>query len=439
MSGFNDDLVKNSRKAKAGTPGLEWEHVDYDAAEPSPVLSESRVRSLTVNLSWNLGADSSWFTSTWSSDTEHGRLSATPLPDTSPSLSPPFPGGDIVLRTTDGYRITAHSLILQIAAPDLNPLFVGLSGDGDALGGNSDIFTVPCSGESLRVLLQLIYPISTVPPAPSTAMLTDILRGARSLHITAIGARTTLNDWIKAESNPLSSWALARVFGYSDAERFALRRVFQMEGSLVVFPPQEMRLVDAVDGFRLLAARERALNTARLALEGVGWECPYCQTLVVEAPAQPSCMRHDAPEQIPACANHRPGSNQKDCKACRVRRNRISCTCPPKELDWFGPPADSAQGSMKAMESPESDSGIHVDRDWKASYVQTTATLNPFHPNTTSELEFKTAFFACPLLCGHSALSFNSDVAKTARANLRRELDDIVAIEYERLRNTADA
>ncbi|KAF8311998.1 hypothetical protein DL93DRAFT_2082680 [Clavulina sp. PMI_390] len=42
MSGFNDDLVKNGRKPKAGAPGLEWEQVDYDAAEPGPASSESK-------------------------------------------------------------------------------------------------------------------------------------------------------------------------------------------------------------------------------------------------------------------------------------------------------------------------------------------------------------------------------------------------------------
>jgi len=279
------------------------------------------------------------------------------------------------LRSNDGKLFKIHAHILKKASTYFKENFAWQRVRDAPVDVGQDSAT-------LRVLMELLYPENAKPSIPSPELLISVLRATKDLGITSFVVRAELAAHVDAEHHPLRAWSLATAFDFPLARRNAAERYLKADSDFLDEIPSAVSLVSGMqvcELVRLIGARERVLQAGKNAISEHRWSCYQC--------------KNGRPYP-------RPGSP-------------FPCAEPYDELSF--------------PTNPDT-----VEPAWRHAFLARTATMNPFAPETTSEMHFELCA-AMVSNCEECKTSFAASDARQARDRLREELKDILSATLEEI------
>ncbi|KAF8287025.1 hypothetical protein DL93DRAFT_1236548 [Clavulina sp. PMI_390] len=300
--------------------------------------------------------------------------------------------GDVEIQTNDGGRFTAHVHMLKASSAYFNERFPWHRMKGFPIILHQSSFAV-------RTLLSLIYPSHEPPKIATLTELIDVLDAAQAWQLAAHTAREWLAARIAAEKHPLRSWALASSYGFRDTEHQAIERYLRAKSDSLDDIPNETELADGRKVLMLIAAKKRALLSARDALSSLDWDCPSCSQKNQFYPPTP-CLSKLAPASPSAF-------DVPDCT----------------------PPRASSPAALGILVITSESAFVP---DWRRYLVDRATIMNPFRADASSDLAIEVAFMRHPP-CSHPNSSFWSTSARQARDDLRVKLEDIILAEVKKL------
>ncbi len=203
--------------------------------------------------------------------------SSSPMspPKAIPALSIEYEDGDVILRADDtDFRV--HINILCQASPFFCSLFT-IPQPKDA----EEVPVIPMTedAEVLHALIRIIYPVSYKLSIQSLEFAVRLLKAADKLQIECAmdPIRASITPLLEAEHNPLRAWAWAVRLDHKEAQKAAVRRYIVCDATLTSRKQvEELRYVNALDYFKLVQKREKALHEAKIAITSTVWGCTKC-------------------------------------------------------------------------------------------------------------------------------------------------------------------
>jgi len=284
--------------------------------------------------------------------------------------------GGVTLRSDDGKLFKIHAHILKKASTYFQENFAW-----ERVRENRDApVDVEQDNATLHVLVRLLYPEDAKPSIQSPELLISVLRATKDLGITSFVVRAELAAHIDAEHHPLRAWSLATVFDFSPARRNAAERYLKADSDFLDEIPSAVSLVSGMqvcELVRLIGARERVLQAAKSAISEHRWSCYQCKNGRSYPTSGFAFQGHPEPNDDPT--------------------------------------------------NPDT-----VEPAWRRAFLARTATMNPFAPETTSEMHFELCA-AMVSNCEECKTSFATSKARQARDRLREELKDILSATLEEI------
>ncbi|KAI0698251.1 hypothetical protein BC835DRAFT_678073 [Cytidiella melzeri] len=138
-----------------------------------------------------------------------------------------FSDTDIILRSRDGVNISAHHLIIRLAAGE--QLLAVASDQSQASGSESTVYEVDADAYTLHGLVRLCYPCARVEPKGGLRQLDAIMQLAQKYEVQKVMALIKEQYIAELHRDPLLVYLISMKWGWIDEARKAATLAAQLD------------------------------------------------------------------------------------------------------------------------------------------------------------------------------------------------------------------